>query len=107
MKEIGWGHSRTSTKARVLGALGMGKRVTKGDRDEAMRDPAGSVQAAFLPRPARSHGGDRQPGIHPVPSLRRERDAQGSVPFLSLSQAMTSQVSALESGSGGVGRGGR
>ena len=34
VKEMGWVHSRTSTKARVLGALEMGKRV---DRDEAER----------------------------------------------------------------------
>lgn len=58
-----------------------------------MRGPAGSGRVAFLSRPMGSHGGDRQPGKHPVPSLGRERDAQGSVPFLSLSQAMTSLIS--------------
>ena len=30
VREMGWVHSRTSTKAGVLGALEMGKRVTEG-----------------------------------------------------------------------------
>ena len=68
-----------------------------------MKGPAGSGRAAFLSRPVGSHGGDRQPGKCPVPSLGREIDAQGSVPFLSLSQAMTPLISALESGVGGLG----
>lgn len=70
-----------------------------------MRGPAGSGRVAFLSRPMGSHGGDRQPGKYPVPSLGTEIGAQGSAPFLSLSQAMTSLISALESGSGSGGGG--
>lgn len=68
-----------------------------------MRGPAGSGRVAFLSRPMGSHGGDQQPGKYPVPSLGTEIDAQGSAPFLSLSQVMTSLISALESGSGSGG----